>query len=242
MRTDAKRGKRFSTPRWICSPKRGYFGTSLRDIAAVVGIRESAFYNYFRGKDALFDALIVAAQEHKVEQLSGLLEEPLTDVPVILERLTNLVLDHFCAPRQQQLFRVFMSDGMRLAKEGRINLIERMTSGAAPFHELMLRLIADGGLSPRDPELLTLEFMGPLLLWRHWHAIHPNRLVIANRKGFVRDHVSHFLQAAMAKPARARRPQVAQQVGSVRENAHTSSPVSFEGCLVNNIRLNSLRS
>jgi AcrR family transcriptional regulator len=180
--------------------EKGYFGTSLRDIAAVVGIRESAFYNYFRGKDALFEALIVAAQEYKVEQLSGLLDEQLTDVRVILERLTNVVLDHFCAPRQQQLFRVFMSDGMRLAKEGRINLIERMTSGAAPFHELMLRLIADGGLHPRDPELLTLEFMGPLLLWRHWHAIHPSRMLIANRKGFVRDHVSHFLQGATAKP------------------------------------------
>ena len=57
--------------------EKGYFGTSLRDIAAVVGIRESAFYNYFRGKDALFEALIVAAQEYKVEQLSGLLEEPI---------------------------------------------------------------------------------------------------------------------------------------------------------------------
>ena len=36
---------------------KGYFGTSLRDIAAVVGVRESALYNYFRGKEALFSAL-----------------------------------------------------------------------------------------------------------------------------------------------------------------------------------------
>jgi AcrR family transcriptional regulator len=180
--------------------EKGYFGTSLRDIAAVVGIRESAFYNYFRGKDAIFEALIEAAQEYKVEKLSGLLEEPITDVRRTLERLTNLVLENFCAPRQQELFRVLMSDGMRLAKEGRINLIERMTSGAAPFHELMGRLIADGGLPRRDPELLMVEFMGPLLLWRHWHAIHPNRQLITNRKSFVRDHVDHFLQGATAKP------------------------------------------
>jgi len=180
--------------------EKGYFGTSLRDIAAVVGIRESAFYNYFRGKDALFDALIVAAQEYKVELLSGLLDEPMTDVRVVLERLTNLVLDHFRERRQQQLFRVLMSDGMRLAKQGRINLIERMTSGEAPFRELMRRLIAEGAVRPRDPELLMLEFMGPLLLWRHWHAIHPNRLLITNRKRFVRDHVDHFLQGATAIP------------------------------------------
>lgn len=182
--------------------EKGYFGTSLRDIAAVVGVRESALYNYFKGKEALFIALMAAAHEHKAEQLAGLLEAPITDVRVVLERLTSLVLDNFCAPRQQRLFRVLMSDGMRLAKEGRINLIERMTLGAAPFHDLMHRLVADGGLAPRDPELLIIEFMGPLLLWRHWHAVRPNGALITNRKAFVRNHVNHFMRGAAAPPVK----------------------------------------
>ena len=190
--------------------EKGYFGTSLRDIAAVVGVRESALYNYFKGKEALFSALIDAAHEHKAEQLAGLLEEPVTDVRMVLERLTTLVLDNFCAPRQQRLFRVLMSDGMRLAREGRINLIERMTSGAAPFHALMHRLITGGGLRSRDPELLTIEFMGPLLLWRHWHAIRPNDPLIADRKAFVRDHVDHFMQGASA-PSGGRAVRVARK-------------------------------
>ena len=75
-----------------------------------------------------------------------------------------------------------------------------MTSGAAPFHELMGRLVAEGGLLPRHPEVLTLEFMGPLLLWRHLHAIQPDGPLIENRSAFVRDHVSHFLQGATARP------------------------------------------
>ena len=33
--------------------EKGYFGTSLRDVATAVGVRESALYNYFAGKDAL---------------------------------------------------------------------------------------------------------------------------------------------------------------------------------------------
>jgi AcrR family transcriptional regulator len=181
--------------------EKGYFGTSLRDIATVVGVRESALYNYFKGKEALFSALIDAAHEHKAEQLAGLLEQPAADVRIVLERLTTLVLDNFCAPRQQQLFRVLMSDGMRLAREGRIDLIERMTSGAAPFHALMHRLITGGGLRSRGPELLTIEFMGPLLLWRHWHAIRPNTPLIKDRKAFVRDHVDHFMQGAGAPVA-----------------------------------------
>jgi AcrR family transcriptional regulator len=183
--------------------EKGYYGTSLRDIATAVGVRESALYNYFKGKEALFIALIDAAHEHKVEQLATLLEQPTGDVRKVLERLTALVLDNFSAPRQQQLFRVMLSDGMRLAHEGRIDLIERMTSAAAPFHLLMNRLIAAGGLAPRAPELLTIEFMGPLLLWRHWHAIRPDLPLVANRQAFVRDHVNQFMRGAATAAAQS---------------------------------------
>src|SRR5258707_542345 len=65
---------------------RGYFGTSLRDIATAVGVRESALYNYFSSKEALFEALMIADHEHKVEFLSAILEEPITDIRATLER------------------------------------------------------------------------------------------------------------------------------------------------------------
>ena len=183
---------------------KGYFGTSMRDIARAVGVRESAFYNYFAGKEAIFNALIAADHESKAEQVAGLLETPIGDVGFVLERLATLALDNFCAPRQQKLFRVLMSDGMRLAKEGRINLLERMTSGTSRLHDLMRRLIDAGGLRPGDPEFLVMEFMGPLLLWRHRHALSPAGRLMTNRKAFVRDHVDHFLRSATVRPSEAR--------------------------------------
>src|SRR5262245_66406263 len=75
--------------------EKGFFGTSLRDIAAAVGVRESALYNYFPSKEALFNALIVEAQEHKTEQLAGLLRQPVTDLRSVLEELTTMMLDGF---------------------------------------------------------------------------------------------------------------------------------------------------
>jgi hypothetical protein len=65
----------------------------------------------------------------------------------------------------------------------------------------MRRLIAEGGLRSRDPELLAIEFMGPLLLWRYWHAINPNESVVVNRTAFVRHHVDQFLNGAEMQPA-----------------------------------------
>ena len=63
--------------------------------------------------------------------------------------LAEFVLDRFVLPRQQQLFRILMSDGMRLAREGRINLLERMGSTRPRFEETDARLIDAGFLRER---------------------------------------------------------------------------------------------
>lgn len=191
--------------------EKGYFGTSLRDIAAVVGVRESALYNYFRGKEALFNALMTAAQERKAERLAAVIDSPVVDVRSRLERLAAFVLEGFRGTQERRLFRVFLTDGMRLAKEGRIDFIERMTMATAPLDALMRRLVAEGALRPRRPEILITEFMGPLLLWRHWHALHPRGRLVADRHAFVRDHVDQFLHgSAMKTDTRAEGSQAAK--------------------------------
>src|SRR6185503_9551985 len=108
-------------------------------------------------------------------------------------------------PRQQRLFRVVMCDGRRLAKEGRLDLMEKVTSGAAPCENLMGRLIAAGSLPPHAPALLAAEFLGPLLLWRHRHAVNPKSRLIVDRAAFIRGHVHQFLQGAQLVTARTGR-------------------------------------
>ena len=67
-----------STPRCELFADKGYFGTSLRDVATAVGVRESALYNYFKSKEALFDALILA-HEHTKTRAAGLAGRRRTD-------------------------------------------------------------------------------------------------------------------------------------------------------------------
>jgi AcrR family transcriptional regulator len=182
---------------------KGYFGTSLRDVASAVGVRESALYNYFSGKEALFEALLAAESALKSEQLSALLQAPVTDARDLLERLAVATLDRFVQPQQQQLFRILMSDGMRLAREGRINLLERMGSSRAGLQDLMQRLVGAGHLREEDTELLVMQFFGPLLFWRQLHAVGAPSSLIRNRRAFVRAHVDQFLNGAIARPAAA---------------------------------------
>ena len=80
---------------------KGFFGTSLRDVAAAVGVRESALYNYFAGKDALFDALLVAHQTTTTDRWTALVEAPISDGRTLLEQLAFATLEGFVEPREQ---------------------------------------------------------------------------------------------------------------------------------------------
>jgi AcrR family transcriptional regulator len=187
--------------------EKGFFGTSLRDVAAAVGVRESALYNYFAGKDALFEALLAAHQHSKLERLTPLAEGPITDAGALLQQLANTTLEGFVAPREQKLFRILMSDGIRLAKVGRLNLAERMGHGRQPLHDIMRRLVSEGWLRPADATVLALAFLSPLIVWRQLHAIDADLPMIKHPRVFVRQHVEQFLLgAATASKRAARKP------------------------------------
>ncbi len=180
--------------------EKGYFGTSLRDIAKAVGVRESALYHYFQSKEALFQAILDEQREPGGEH-AALLEAPVDDVAQLLERLGLELLARFATLRERKLYRILMSDGVRLAAEGRINLLERMSTGARFMRQLMERLVREGHLAKAPKEFLAAEFFAPFALWRQVHAARPDDPLVADPKAFVRQHVQHFLRGA-APPAR----------------------------------------
>lgn len=178
---------------------KGYFGTSLRDVATAVGVRESALYNYFKSKEALFDALILAHEHTKTERLASLADDgPIADGRALLERLAINSLESFLDPREQMLFRLLMSDGIRLARSGRFNLHERLGSGPERMKKLMRRLISEGWLRDADPNILWMTFVGPLMLWRQIHGAGGDLPMIRNPRAFARQHVEQFFLGAGA--------------------------------------------
>jgi AcrR family transcriptional regulator len=189
---------------------KGYFGTSLRDVAAAVGVRESALYNYFAGKDALFEALLTAHQDSKAERLTPLTDGPITDGRALLQRLAGTMLDSYMEPREQKLFRILMSDGIRLTRSGRINLYERMSHSRPRMQDILRRLMRDGWLKRGDVSALAIAFVSPLITWRQLHAIDANLPIIKHPRAFARQHVDQFLDGAAA-PARAGRQPVVRR-------------------------------
>ena len=81
----------------------GYDGTSLRQIADGVGIKEPGLYNYFSGKQSLYEAVLHRGLSPMAEALSEHLERgnglrDYTDLPAVM---TDLLLEH---PQMAALF------------------------------------------------------------------------------------------------------------------------------------------
>jgi hypothetical protein len=112
------------------------------------------------------------------------------------------------------MFLISMSDGMRLSKQGRYDVVDRMTSVARPFHDLMRRLIGERHLRDVGPELLTMQFLGPLLMWRNLRAAGSQEPLLNDRAGFARDHVDQFLRGAAVGTSDS--PQPVKETGSRR--------------------------
>ncbi|HRI72513.1 MAG TPA: TetR/AcrR family transcriptional regulator C-terminal domain-containing protein, partial [Polyangium sp.] len=147
------------------------------------------------GKEALFQAILHEQVEH-APLVAALPDGPITDASALLIDLGQRIVARWSDPCEQKLFRIMMSDGLRLATEGRINLFETTGRAQTMAEKLMERLIADGWLREAPPLLLALEFMASFIVWQQVQALHPGHPLVADVDGFVRAHVAHFLRGA----------------------------------------------
>jgi AcrR family transcriptional regulator len=153
--------------------RRGYDGTSVRDVIDAIGISKGAFYHHFDSKADLLAALTDALASELTEQLSGLVDEPLGALAKLDAYFT--MIEGFKAYRVGQLVdlaRAIYAPG-NLAL--RTTLHEQHVSRAAP---ILARVIAqgvdEGVFTSEDPELtarmtlrmaahLKADLMGPVV-------------------------------------------------------------------------------
>lgn len=173
---------------------KGFHGASLKDIAALVGIRDSAIYHYFASKEQLVDAILAERSPRSAEDVSTLSDAPVTDARALLERIARAVLDTMRLPQTQKVFRVLMADGLRLHAEQRINLLRYFDGGR--LATLMDRMVKQELLRAGHPVLLAIEFTAPFHMLMMLSMLQPNHPVTTDPDAFVRAHVDQFLNGA----------------------------------------------
>jgi AcrR family transcriptional regulator len=183
--------------------ERGYAGTSVRQIARAVGIRESAIYNHFAGKRAIFDALFaeqgpgVAVDLLAKELGSG--DEP----AAVIRRIVRRALETWDQPRARR----FMSVVVREGGPGSAVIGGELTRESGRVIKALATVFQgwmDAGLirSDHPAEHLVWELMAPIGIIRLIH-LRADSSDAARREGrrLAARHLDYFLDCVVTSGA-----------------------------------------
>ncbi len=174
--------------------RQGYAATTVRQIAGKVGIRDTAIYAHFPGKQALYDELVRQSGPPSWEQL-GLDPRNLADLAPtdVVPLLTRRALDEWSTPRARLFTSVLLREGPGPDGLGRIHTaILGTLEHVAP---LFARWQDAGLIRPDVPaRQLVWELFGPLqvprFLFLHADATESD---VAQCRQWADDHVAFYL-------------------------------------------------
>lgn len=177
--------------------EQGYAGTTVRQIATEVGVRDSAIYAHFNAKREIFDALVNESGAALVDRLPvDFTTMGERDPAEALVALAEALLAEWDALRNRQLISVLAREGLDGPTEGLTSLQRKL---AGPFGVWVSR----GALRDDvDRAVLLWEFTVPLaavrLLYLNAAA---NTAERREGKRHARHHLEFFLNAAAPSPA-----------------------------------------
>ena len=176
----------------------GYFGTSMRQIARAVGVRESALYHHFAAKEAILEGLLAELGPARAQQLAAV------DVAAIVKQVgpegllrmvVERVLEDWATPREQKLFRLILSEGPRLGVAGLLHPREFIGRARANVARLFSELVRLKQIRKINPETAALAFMGPLIMLRLIYLALPSGP--PDQRAMRREaaaHLQHFIE------------------------------------------------
>jgi AcrR family transcriptional regulator len=175
---------------------RGFFGTSMREIARAVGVREGALYHYFPSKDSILEELLQLHGPGKAKLLDSLDVAALASEVGCEELLRNMVrmlVVEWASPDERKIAKIILTEGARIAADGRLVPQASFQVVRAALGRLFQVLIDEGHLEADDPRDVALAFLGPLMALRiSLLVVAPDPPDLATLQREAEAHVRHF--------------------------------------------------
>lgn len=186
--------------------QRGYEGVSVRDIAAAVGVRESALYRHYQNKQEIYDHILMQYEEHMMHffmqmQLTG--ESGAFVEGEYAADLFGNMAEHEIGEAGRQIFHFFFCDDLS-AKVRRMLTIEQFKNKqtAQLFRKISFddalnyqskifeQMISRGLFRPADPYIMAVHFVSPIFLM--FYKFDADDEGLAQAEVLVVEHIKQF--------------------------------------------------
>ena len=141
-----------------CFNEKGYSGTSLKDVAARLGLTDAALYYYVRNKEELVYLCYVRAAEVGREALAAAVSEGTTG----LDKVRRYLEAHVAGMVGERGPVAIMSEIPSLLPAHREEILALSRRHGAAFEKLLAEGIADGSIRPCDIRMTGNAIMGAI--------------------------------------------------------------------------------
>ena len=179
--------------------ERGYDGVGIRDISKEIGIRESALYKHYSGKQDIFDSILKDIGRRYQEEVSTfippesmaniLLGE--SDVRAELFRISVTMFQFYLKTEYgSQLRRMLTMEQYRTSEVSKLFKELIIDKGLDYISGVFTHLINDGIYVDADPMVMALQFYSPLYLLLSKYDNQPEKYEEA--LSFLERHITTF--------------------------------------------------
>ena len=141
-----------------CFNEKGYSGTSLKDVARILGLTDAALYYYVRNKEELVYLCYLRAGDIGREALDRARAEGSNGLDIVRRYLRY----HLQAMTGDRGPIAIMSEIPSLEPTHREEILEISRRHSARFEEILQQGIADGSIAPCDVRMTGNAIMGSL--------------------------------------------------------------------------------
>ena len=153
--------------------EKGYDGVGIRDISKEIGIRESAIYKHYSGKQDIFNSILKDIERRYQEEVSTFIPpESMSDILAggsdVREELFRISVTMFQfylkTEYGSQLRRMLTMEQYRTSKASNFFRELIIDKGLDYISGVFTNLINDGVYVDADPMVMALQFYSPLYL------------------------------------------------------------------------------
>lgn len=148
-----------------CFNRKGYSGTSLKDVATMLGLTDPALYYYVRNKEELVYLCYVRAADIGRDAM----QQAVADGRTGLEQVRLYLRYHIESMVGEQGPIAIMSEIPSLKQEHREKVLELSRKHSSGFEAMLDRGIADGSIAPCNVRMTGNAIMGSINWIPKWY-------------------------------------------------------------------------
>jgi len=177
----------------------GYDGTSVEQIAGVVGIKAPSLYKHYKGKEDILNALIDSAEARYEESFGS--EKNTGSVPRSKEAFIQVTMGRIAFTIKDPIIRktrmLLVQEQFRNERISEVTTRHQLDGIQRMFAKIIEGMMAEGMFKKDDPVLLAIELTAPAVLWIAQADRQPQFAdeVMKN----IEKHMRHFCDVYMTK-------------------------------------------